>query len=92
MKRVFTANQFTIKCVWFGSRIQGGPDYVYHICFNAPNGKQIALNGSFSRKADAKKYIAECCKISNALYEKKEAQKTNITGPGNRPTTEERTK
>ena len=55
MKRVFTAKQFTIKSEWYGSRLEGGPDWCYVIWFNASNGKSVRIGDTYFKKADAQK-------------------------------------
>ncbi len=72
MKRVFTAKQFTIKCEWYGSRLEGGPDWCYRVWWNAPNGKTVPMSEIFFKKEDAKKFVAKTCKTSNALYAERE--------------------
>ena len=70
----FRVKDFTIKPVYIGSRLQGGPQYGYEIYYHAPSGKTVRLDKITYTKKDAQAYIRETIKIAQALREKKAAE------------------
>ena len=67
----FRVKDFTIKPIYVGSRLQGGPQYGYAIYYNTPSGKSVRLNKTCYTKKAANEYIRQTIKLASAMRENK---------------------
>ena len=73
-KPVFRMKDFSIKSIYIGSRLQGGPQYRYEIYYHAPNGQTVRLNETCYTKVGAREYIRRTIRIAKALKAKRDAE------------------
>lgn len=66
---------FEIKSFWYGSRLQGGPEWAYKIVYCAHDGRRIVLDKVCFTKKAAEQYIRETVKITKELLKQREKGK-----------------